>query len=226
MCFGHDGDASARALARREGRQPPRTAAGRRRRCCRCRGARRDEPPLLRRSKPARAATAHGRGHGHGRREQVPHDTRQHPALHAPLGRGEPRARPRRPPSATWPRCRPSRATATSGSSWPGSTARRPQGCGRRSTASGCGPRRATTASAPTPARRTPSSRTPGPSGQGYVNVPFLNSPSLADWQRWADQMNAEAAHREGLRPAGTATTTTRTSSRSTSAAASRRGRS
>ncbi len=30
--------------------------------------------------------------------------------------------------------------------------------------------------------------------GQKYVNVPFLSSGSLADWQRWADQMNAEAA--------------------------------
>lgn len=30
--------------------------------------------------------------------------------------------------------------------------------------------------------------------GQEYVNVPYLSSTSLADWQRWADQMNAEAA--------------------------------
>lgn len=30
--------------------------------------------------------------------------------------------------------------------------------------------------------------------GQQYINVPFLNSNNLADWQRWADQMNAEAA--------------------------------
>ena len=30
--------------------------------------------------------------------------------------------------------------------------------------------------------------------GQKYVNVPYLNSSKLADWQRWADQMNAEAA--------------------------------
>ncbi|KQW49028.1 xylose isomerase [Nocardioides sp. Root1257] len=38
--------------------------------------------------------------------------------------------------------------------------------------------------------------------GQRYVNVPYLNSTSLADWQRWADQMNAEAAvaKRYGLR--------------------------
>jgi sugar phosphate isomerase/epimerase len=38
--------------------------------------------------------------------------------------------------------------------------------------------------------------------GQKYVNVPYLNSTSLADWQRWADQMNAEAAvaKRYGLR--------------------------
>ena len=34
--------------------------------------------------------------------------------------------------------------------------------------------------------------------GQEYVNVPFLNSTSLADWQRWADQMNAEAAIAKG----------------------------
>ncbi len=34
--------------------------------------------------------------------------------------------------------------------------------------------------------------------GQEYVNVPFLNSPNLADWQRWADQMNAEAAIAQG----------------------------
>jgi sugar phosphate isomerase/epimerase len=30
--------------------------------------------------------------------------------------------------------------------------------------------------------------------GQSYVNVPYLYSTNLADWQRWADQMNAEAA--------------------------------
>ncbi|MBC7441523.1 MAG: sugar phosphate isomerase/epimerase [Ramlibacter sp.] len=29
--------------------------------------------------------------------------------------------------------------------------------------------------------------------GQGYVNVPYLNSDKLSDWQQWADQMNAEA---------------------------------
>ncbi|MFC6343792.1 sugar phosphate isomerase/epimerase family protein, partial [Nocardioides hankookensis] len=38
--------------------------------------------------------------------------------------------------------------------------------------------------------------------GQKYVNVPYLNSTSLSDWQQWADQMNAEAAvaKRYGLR--------------------------
>jgi sugar phosphate isomerase/epimerase len=38
--------------------------------------------------------------------------------------------------------------------------------------------------------------------GQRYVVVPYLNSTSLADWQRWADQMNAEAAvaRRYGLK--------------------------
>jgi sugar phosphate isomerase/epimerase len=38
--------------------------------------------------------------------------------------------------------------------------------------------------------------------GQRYVVVPYLASSSLADWQRWADQMNAEAAvaRRWGLR--------------------------
>jgi sugar phosphate isomerase/epimerase len=38
--------------------------------------------------------------------------------------------------------------------------------------------------------------------GQRYVVVPYLNSTSLAEWQRWADQMNAEAAvaKRYGLR--------------------------
>lgn len=38
--------------------------------------------------------------------------------------------------------------------------------------------------------------------GQRYLVVPYLNSSSLADWQRWADQMNAEAAvaKRWGLR--------------------------
>lgn len=38
--------------------------------------------------------------------------------------------------------------------------------------------------------------------GQRYVNVPYLNSTSLSDWQLWADQMNAEAAvaRRYGLR--------------------------
>lgn len=38
--------------------------------------------------------------------------------------------------------------------------------------------------------------------GQRYVVVPYLASSSLADWQRWADQMNAEAAlaKRYGLR--------------------------
>ena len=30
--------------------------------------------------------------------------------------------------------------------------------------------------------------------GQRYVNVPYLYSESLADWQRWADRMNTEAA--------------------------------
>ncbi|MBS2939499.1 sugar phosphate isomerase/epimerase [Nocardioides sp. J2M5] len=34
--------------------------------------------------------------------------------------------------------------------------------------------------------------------GQRYVNVPYLASSSLADWQRWADQMNAEAALAKG----------------------------
>jgi sugar phosphate isomerase/epimerase len=34
--------------------------------------------------------------------------------------------------------------------------------------------------------------------GQEYVNVPFLSSSNLADWQRWADQMNAEAALAKG----------------------------
>ncbi|MBC9734377.1 sugar phosphate isomerase/epimerase family protein [Nocardioides marmotae] len=38
--------------------------------------------------------------------------------------------------------------------------------------------------------------------GQTYVVVPYLASNVLADWQRWADQMNAEAAvaKRYGLR--------------------------
>jgi sugar phosphate isomerase/epimerase len=38
--------------------------------------------------------------------------------------------------------------------------------------------------------------------GQRFVVVPFLNSTSLAQWQTWADQMNAEAAvaRRYGLR--------------------------
>jgi sugar phosphate isomerase/epimerase len=38
--------------------------------------------------------------------------------------------------------------------------------------------------------------------GQRYVNVPYLYSTSLSEWQRWADQMNAEAAvaKRYGLR--------------------------
>jgi sugar phosphate isomerase/epimerase len=38
--------------------------------------------------------------------------------------------------------------------------------------------------------------------GQKYVNVPFLASGKLSDWQQWADQMNAEAeqARRYGLR--------------------------
>ena len=38
--------------------------------------------------------------------------------------------------------------------------------------------------------------------GQKYVVVPYLASAVLADWQRWADQMNAEAAvaKRYGLR--------------------------
>lgn len=38
--------------------------------------------------------------------------------------------------------------------------------------------------------------------GQRYVNVPYLASTALADWQRWADQMNAEAAiaRKYGLR--------------------------
>lgn len=34
--------------------------------------------------------------------------------------------------------------------------------------------------------------------GQKYVNVPYLNSTSLSDWQRWADQMNHEAALARG----------------------------
>lgn len=38
--------------------------------------------------------------------------------------------------------------------------------------------------------------------GQSYIVVPFLDSPNLADWQRWADEMNAEAevAQSAGLR--------------------------
>lgn len=38
--------------------------------------------------------------------------------------------------------------------------------------------------------------------GQEFINVPYLNSTSLSDWQKWADQMNAEAAQakRYGLR--------------------------
>ncbi|WP_139981463.1 sugar phosphate isomerase/epimerase family protein [Nocardioides litoris] len=37
--------------------------------------------------------------------------------------------------------------------------------------------------------------------GQKYINVPYLNSNNLSDWQRWADQMNAEAqqAKRYGI---------------------------
>ncbi len=34
--------------------------------------------------------------------------------------------------------------------------------------------------------------------GQEYVNVPFLSSTKLSDWQLWADQMNAEAALAKG----------------------------
>ncbi len=30
--------------------------------------------------------------------------------------------------------------------------------------------------------------------GQKYINVPYLNSNNLSDWQKWADQMNEEAA--------------------------------
>lgn len=38
--------------------------------------------------------------------------------------------------------------------------------------------------------------------GQKYVNVPYLNSPDKAQWQRWAEQMNTEAAaaRKRGLR--------------------------
>ena len=38
--------------------------------------------------------------------------------------------------------------------------------------------------------------------GQKYIVVPYLNSTSKADWQRWAEQMNTEAvaARRRGLR--------------------------
>lgn len=38
--------------------------------------------------------------------------------------------------------------------------------------------------------------------GQNYIVVPYLNSSVLADWQQWADQMNAEAAlaRRYGLK--------------------------
>ena len=38
--------------------------------------------------------------------------------------------------------------------------------------------------------------------GQSYVNVPYLNSDSLEQWQAWADAMNTEArmAKRLGLR--------------------------
>jgi len=34
--------------------------------------------------------------------------------------------------------------------------------------------------------------------GQKYINVPYLNSRSLSDWQRWAEQMNTEAAVARG----------------------------
>ena len=30
--------------------------------------------------------------------------------------------------------------------------------------------------------------------GQRYINVPYLNSNNLSDWQQWAEQMNTEAA--------------------------------
>lgn len=38
--------------------------------------------------------------------------------------------------------------------------------------------------------------------GQDYVVVPYLNSPNKSDWQKWAEQMNTEAAaaRRRGLR--------------------------
>jgi sugar phosphate isomerase/epimerase len=38
--------------------------------------------------------------------------------------------------------------------------------------------------------------------GQKYINVAYLNSNTLSDWQRWAEQMNTEAAaaRKRGLR--------------------------
>lgn len=41
-----------------------------------------------------------------------------------------------------------------------------------------------------------------GTFGQKYINVPYLNSDKLSDWQTWAEQMNTEAyaAKRRGIR--------------------------
>lgn len=197
MCFGYDGDgALERSLAQK--------GASRRGLLRGAAGAAAGAAALGAMSPPAAAS---GRtkgprhGHGHGRREQVPHDRVSiqlytlRSAAAAPTA-GNPVAIGYLPVLEAVARYGYERVELAG---LYGQTA-----AGLRTTLDGLGVRASSShdgISADLAAAHT-KFQNAVTLGQSYVNVPFLNSTSLADWQKWADQMNAEAAlaRRYGLK--------------------------
>lgn len=192
MCFGHDGDAALeRSLAEK--------GASRRGLLRGAAGAAAGVAAMGAMASPAAASgrpAGKGRG-GHGHRDQVPHDriSIQLYTLRSAAAN----------PSPTAPAAIGYLATLQAVARYGyervelaglyGQTA-----AGMRTTLDGLGMRASSShdgISADSGAAHTKfqNART---LGQSYVNVPFLNSSNLADWQRWADQMNAEAAIAKG----------------------------
>ncbi|MCD4527099.1 sugar phosphate isomerase/epimerase [Nocardioides sp. cx-173] len=142
----------------------------------------------------APAVAAQGRGHGHGRRRSVPHDkiSIQLYTLRAALG-GQPGF------DVVLQRLAQYGYEKVELAGYYGRTAAQLrdflQGLGIRATSSHDG-------ISATPAALRTKLENAATLGQRYVVVPYLASASRADWETWADQMNAEArqARRWGLR--------------------------
>ena len=195
MCFGHDGDgALERSLAQK--------GASRRGLLRGAAGAAAGAATLGALASPAAASGRargphHGHGHGHGRREAVPHDRISiqlytlRSAAAAPTP-GNPVAIGYLPVLQAVARYGYERVELAG--------LYGQKAADLRKTLDDLGVRASSShdnISADTAAAHT-KFQNAVTLGQSYVNVPFLNSTNLADWQKWADQMNAEAALARG----------------------------